>query len=312
MLSASHSSHFCQLIGAGSVEPQKDRTQSGLLVVANQQPLIIDLTPSNWSHFGDWLFHPRAIFLVTHGHMDHFHPEHPWKGVYDSRYANFGTKSSDRYPVHLYAPSGVITFLLRYNGFKSEKSHKQLPTTYRQVSLNHHQLQRNNDRRTLHLHQLRINIPITTSGFKITPFNSLHSWSYPPHRPPFCVTNCASYGYIIEVNNKRYLYMPDFGADLQGKLSANIIHALDHHGPLDLFIVGCTNPNHLPTTSSHATPADIFQLYLNLKNHQLITDHTWVVFTHLNPNWQQHQFHNPGFPENRFILGENRQIVSHD
>ncbi len=303
------SDNFCQIIGAGATEPRKGWHHSGLLLVVEGRPYLFDATPQNWLDFGDWLFHKQATFLVTHGHMDHFDPEHPWVGIFDPSYANFGLSKHDDYSVHLYGPQGVVDLLLRINGFDPELSavagdqieHKRARASY-------HQLRRVPDGRTLHLHGVRMNAQVKVGEVTCTPIDSLHDWSYPPE-PPYHVKGCVCAGYMIEGGNKRYLYLPDFRIDSEGKLEASIVQAVKSAGTLDYFIVGCSNPDERYSKTHHSGPADIYQLYVNLRNRKVITHRTIMVFTHLNPNWEREDFSNPGFPEEKLILAENGKVV---
>ena len=103
--------------------------------------------------------------------------------------------------------------------------------------------------------------------------------------------------------------MPDFRIDSEGKLEASIVQAVKSAGTLDYFIVGCSNPDDRESKTHHSSPADIYQLYVNLRNRKAITHRTIVVFTHLNPNWERDDFENPGFPEEKLILAENGKVV---
>lgn len=114
---------------------------------------------------------------------------------------------------------------------------------------------------------------------------------------------------MIEGGSKRYLYMPDFRYDSEGKLEDDIVQAVKSEGALDYFIIGCSNPSAWESKTLHAGPADIYQLYVNLRNRKVITPRTIVIFTHLNPNWERVDFENPGFPEEKLILAENRKVV---
>ncbi|MCH7951133.1 hypothetical protein IH980_00150 [Patescibacteria group bacterium] len=302
--------NFCQIIGAGAVEPRPGWHHSGLLLVVDGRPYLIDVTPQNWSDFGDWLFHKDAVFVVTHGHMDHFDPMHPWTGVFDSRFANFGSGQEDTYPVHLFGPQGVVDLLLTTNGFDPTGSKGAGGNTnHTRVTDIYHRLQRITDGRTLHVHTLVLNTPEEIDGLKFVPFDAVHKWSYQQRSPRHFEGKHTCYGYIIDSRKKRYLYMPDFEIGKGGKLERNIALAAKDSSPLDYFIVGCPNPHNRDTSTPHSAPKDIYRLYTNLKKRQVLTDQTMVVFTHLNPNWQHFAFENPGFPEDKLMLAENGKMV---
>lgn len=301
--------NFCQIIGTGTPEPRKGWHHSGLLLVVNGKPYLIDVTSQNWDDFGDWLFHEEATFLVTHGHSDHFDAEEPWRGIFNPNYANFGRSQDEVYPVHLYGPWGVIDLLLRFNGFHQKGFEvKEEETRHILVTANYHQLERLPDGRMLHLHGVSAGTPIKIDGISVTPFDALHDWSYPIH-PPHHVERRVCVGYVIDTGDKRYLYMPDFHIDSEGKLESNIIQAMSNRAMLDYFIVGCTNPVNRKTATPHSGPEDIYRLYENLRYREVVSDQTTIIFTHRNPHWERYAFENPGFPEDRLLFAWNGEMV---
>ena len=292
---------FLQIIGAGSVDPCNHRKNSGLLLVTKGKTFIIDVTPQNWNEYGDWFYHPETTFFTTHGHMDHFNPEQPWIGIFHPTYPNFGDDNQDR---HLFCPESVINLMLTYFGLTPGETATDNRSKYKKLDETHHILQRLSDKRTLHLHTIPLGKSFNTGETKVTPFDSLHDWTYSRNKN-WCSKKGKCAGYIFQILDKNILYMPDFKVDTKGILRENIIQATGNNNVLDYFIVGSTNPVKLETMTPHSGPKGIFDLYSELKRNKIISDSTVIIITHRNTNWEKYDFVNPGFPDDKLIIAEN-------
>ncbi len=243
------------VIGAGTGEYGK-RFASGLFIEDSGFHVIVDISLSNVN-----LFPPlpdNSVFLTTHGHQDHFDPDHPWKTIYHENFTDFGGRGNE---YRLFTTPGVVRYMRWWNGLEWDEP--------AMISFS--------GKNELSVIPVAVGERIVFGEMRIYPVKSGHFWSVNG-----IVDRDEAYGYAIYSPSGSLLYLPDF------KFSRPVVDSIagivEREGRLDCLILGCPNPrDDIATDSEHSTISEIFRWAGVMEKEGLWSGE--LVLTHRNPNW---------------------------
>ena len=254
------------VIGGGTGEYGK-RFASGLVI---DESIFIDACLANINLFPE----PEGsvLFLTTHGHHDHFDPDHPWKTIYSEEFSDFGGKGLE---YSLYTTPGVVRYMRWWHGLES--SDEMIVFEGKNI---------------LKAIPAMRGERIAFKHYRIYPTASGHFWSVRD-----VVSRDEAFGFAV-YSDSGLLYLPDF------KLSRRVVDSFAsiamNEKPFDMVILGCPNPDERPTESSHSSLEEIHEWVERMREEGILERNASIVLTHRNPNWDLQDF-----PANGFIKAEH-------